>query len=107
MELRIYSTQNGIAPFSDWLRSLKDPIARAQIRARLTRLQTGNFGDCRAVRDKVHELRVHHGPGYRVYFSRRGDHLVVLLSGSHKAQQQKAIELAVEYLMDWEQRGKP
>ncbi len=90
-----------------WLDDLKDVRARAQIRARLARVASGNFGDCKPLRDGVQELRVDYGQGYRVYLSRQGPVLVLLLCGSDKGDQSKAINQAIEYLNDWKQRGKP
>ena len=107
MELRIYLTADGRAPFEEWLSALRDVTARARIRARLARVQAGNLGDCKPLRDGVQELRIDHGPGYRVYLSRQGAVLVLLLCGSDKAEQDRAIRQAVEYLNDWKDRGRP
>jgi putative addiction module killer protein len=107
MELRIYADPLKRQPLTDWLSSLKDIRARAQIRARLARVATGNLGDCKALRDGVQELRIDFGPGYRVYLSRQGPVLVLLLCGSEKGDQSKAIHQAIAYLNDWKQRGKP
>lgn len=107
MELRIYLTTDGRAPFEEWLAALRDVTGRARIRARLARLQAGNFGDCKPLRDGVQELRIDHGPGYRVYLSRQGTVLVLLLCASDKAEQDRAIRQAVEYLDDWKSRGRP
>ena len=107
MELRTYTDALNRQPLTDWLSGLKDIRARAQIRARLARVATGNFGDCKALRDGVHELRIDFGPGYRVYLSRQGPVLVLLLYGSEKGDQSKAINQAIAYLNDWKQRGKP
>ena len=107
MELRIYLTEDGSAPFEDWISGLRDVTGRARIRARLARVQAGNFGDCKPLRDGVQELRIDRGPGYRVYLSRQGNVLVLLLCGSDKADQERAIRQAVDYLNDWKNRGKP
>ena len=107
MEVRIYQDTQGRAPFDEWLGSLQDKAARARIRARLARLQAGNLGDCKALREGVQELRIDHGPGYRVYLSRQGAVLVLLLCGSDKGDQDRAIQQAIGYLNDWKQRGKP
>lgn len=77
--------------FSDWLRGLRDGTARARIAARVQRLALGNPGDVRPVGGGVSELRVHHGPGYRVYFARHGAALVVLLCGGDKSSQDRDI----------------
>lgn len=69
--------------------------------------KAGNFGDCKPLRDGVQELRVDHGPGYRVMLSRQGPVVVLLLCGSAKGDQDRAIRQAMEYLIDWKQRGSP
>jgi putative addiction module killer protein len=107
MELRIYTDCQNQQPFTQWLNGLKDVRARAQIRARLTRITAGNFGDIKSLREGVQELKIDCGPGYRVYLSRQGPVLVLLLCGSDKGDQSKAIEKAIEYLNDWKKRGKP
>ena len=107
MELRIYADAQGAAPFEKWLRDLKDSVARAKIRGRLERVRTGNFGDCKPLREGVQELRIDYGPGYRVFLSRQGPVVVLLLCGSHKSDQGRAINQPVAYLNDWKQRGSP
>ena len=90
-----------------WLEALKDLRAKAQIQARMVRVAAGNFGDCKPLRDGVQELRIDYGPGYRVYLSRQGPILVLLLCGGDKADQSRDIERAIDYLNDWKERGKP
>jgi putative addiction module killer protein len=107
LELRIYTTEQGRAPFEQWLNDLKDLRARAVIRARLERVRGGNFGDCKPLREGVQELRIDHGPGYRVMLSRQGAVLVLLLCGSDKGGQDRATGQAIEFLADWKKRGKP
>jgi putative addiction module killer protein len=107
VELRTYLTVDGRAPFDDWLGSLKNVQARARIRARLARVQIGNFGDFKPLQEGVQELRIDHGPGYRVYLSRQGPVVVILLCGSDKSGQAKAIKQAVAFLNDWRKRGEP
>lgn len=107
MELRIYTNSEGHAPFEHWLNALQDRQARAKIRARLARVEAGNLGDCKPLRDGVMEMRIDYGPGYRVYLSRNGPVVVLLLCGSDKGEQQRAIRQAIEYLNDWKQRGEP
>lgn len=106
IELRIYAKPDGEEPFTDWLRGLRDAQARARIRARLARLSRGNAGDSKSLRGGLMELRVDHGPGYRVYGSRRGDVLVLLICGGDKRTQAADIETARVYLKDWEARGE-
>jgi putative addiction module killer protein len=107
MDIRIYSESAGHTPFTRWIETLADQRGRAAIKARLLRVQAGNMGDCKPLRDGVQELRIDHGPGYRVYLSRQGPVLVLLLCGSDKNDQDRTIAKAVEYLADWKQRGKP
>ena len=80
--------------FSSWLRSLRDSQARARIAARVRRLAFGNPGDVRPVGEGISELRIHHGPGYRVYYVRRGEALILLLCGGDKSTQEKDIDTA-------------
>jgi putative addiction module killer protein len=80
--------------FSDWMRKLRDSEARARIAARVRRLAFGSVGDSKSIGEGVSELRIHHGPGYRVYFVTRGNALFVLLCGGDKSSQAKDIILA-------------
>lgn len=80
--------------FIEWLDGLRDARAVAKIAARLNRMSEGNFGDCAPVGEGVSELRIHYGPGYRVYFVRRGSIVVVVLGGGDKSTQARDIELA-------------
>lgn len=107
MELRIYTDAQGRKPLTEWLDDLKDIRARVQIKARLTRVEAGNLGDGKPLRDGVMELKIDYGPGYRVYLSRQGPVMVLLLCGSDKTDQDRTIRQAVDYLNDWKQRGKP
>jgi putative addiction module killer protein len=80
--------------FSAWLRGLADRRARIKVQLRIDRMKLGNFGDAAAVGTGVSELRIHYGPGYRVYFIRRGEKIVVLLGGGDKSTQSRDIEVA-------------
>jgi putative addiction module killer protein len=80
--------------FSAWLRSLADSRARARIAARIDRLAAGNAGDVAPVGEGVSELRIHYGPGYRVYYVQRGRALVILLCGGDKSSQASDIRTA-------------
>ena len=80
--------------FSGWLLGLADLRARAKITARIDRLQLGNPGDVQPVGDGVSEMRIHYGPGYRVYFVQRGQKLIVLLGGGDKSTQERDIKAA-------------
>lgn len=80
--------------FNDWLKELADAKARTIILARIDRLVLGNLGTHRPVGDGVSELKVDFGPGYRVYYTRRGNTLVVLLCGGDKSTQKRDIKRA-------------
>lgn len=84
--------QTGI--FAKWLKSLRDADAKARINARIRRLSLGNPGDVKPVGEGVSELRIDYGPGYRIYYVRKGKAVVVLLVGGDKRTQQKDIETA-------------
>ncbi|MCA9923805.1 MAG: type II toxin-antitoxin system RelE/ParE family toxin [Anaerolineales bacterium] len=94
-------TDNGRIPFREWIEGLRDRQARARIRVRLNRIRLGNFGDCKGVGSGVSELRIPHGPGYRVYFGRRGKTVVILLIGGDKKSQARDITLAKQYWNDY------
>lgn len=104
IELLEYLTESGQNPFRKWLEGLKDRQARAKIRVRLNRIRLGNFGDCKSVGRGVSELRIPYGPGYRVYFGRKSNVVVILLFGGHKKTQSEDIALAQEYWADYLQR---
>jgi len=89
------------ATFKRWVRRLRDRRAVARINARLRNVSFGNLGDVRPVGDGVSEMRIHYGPGYRIYFMRRGLTLVVLLCGGDKGSQQRDIERAKRLALDW------
>ena len=82
--------------FAAWFRDLRDRRARARIQVRIDRLSLGNAGDAKPVGEGVSELRIDYGPGYRVYFVRRGAALIVLLAGGNKRTQARDIKTALE-----------
>jgi putative addiction module killer protein len=82
--------------FAAWFRGLRDRQAKARIQVRLDRLSLGNPGDATSVGGGVSELRIDWGPGYRVYFVRRGEAMVVLLAGGDKRTQARDIETALK-----------
>lgn len=106
MELLRYQRLNGQVPFSDWLNGLTDKRGQARIRLRLQRLAAGNPGDIKPVGEGVSELRLHFGPGYRVYYARHGTSWILLLCGGDKSSQQQDIETAKRYLRDWKEQQK-
>lgn len=82
--------------FATWIDALKDVTARARILARIGRLAAGYPGDHRNLTDGISELRIHAGPGYRVYYTQRGGEWVILLAGGDKSSQQRDMEKARE-----------
>ena len=89
--------------FADWLDNLGDGVAVKAIKRRIARVQIGLFGDTKLVGDGVFELRVDHGPGYRVYFARHGDVVVLLLCGGDKKSQQRDIVRAKALVVEWKE----
>jgi putative addiction module killer protein len=81
--------------FAKWLDGLNDIRARARILVRIERLSQGNPGDVKPVGEGVSELRIDYGPGYRVYFTKQGQHIVILLAGGDKRTQSQNIKTAL------------
>lgn len=81
--------------FSDWIDGLRDLKARARIQVRIERLIMGHLGDVAPVGEGVSELRIDHGPGYRVYFKKQKKELIILLVGGDKSTQAKDIKTAI------------
>ena len=106
IEIELYVTSNGKCPFDVWLDKIREVHTRAKILARLDRLKLGNFGDCKSIGDGLSEMRIHYGPGIRVYYSKIGSKIVLLLCGGEKKTQAKDIKKAKEYLADIQKRGK-
>ena len=104
IETIAYQTLQGKIPYQEWLQSLRDSQMKARIRTRVDRLRLGNFGDCKNVGAGVSELRMHFGPGYRLYFAQDGQTLVVLLCGGDKSTQNRDIERALLYWQDYKRR---
>jgi len=104
IEVFRYQTGDGKEPLTEWLQSLRDKQAQAKVRVRLKRLEAEIFGDCESVGDGVLELREHLGAGYRVYFGRQGQTIVILLCGGTKKTQSADIKTAKEYWVDWKRR---
>ncbi len=86
--------------FAQWLDNLRDIQARARIQARIERLAAGNPGDVEPVGEGVSELRINFGPGYRVYFQKRGQELIILLAGGNKSTQTRDIKAALRLARD-------
>lgn len=87
--------------FRKWWTKLKDQRARGVILARLDRLAYGHAGDVEPVGEGISELRIHYGPGYRVYFQKRGSEIILLLCGGDKSTQGKDIKTAKRLAAEW------
>jgi len=106
IELRYYLAGDGKSPFEDWF-SLLDTAAAAKVAVALTRLEQGNLSNAKGVGEGVLEYRINWGPGYRVYFGRDGDVLVILLTGGTKQRQQRDIADAKQKWADYKRRKPP
>ncbi|WP_054995726.1 type II toxin-antitoxin system RelE/ParE family toxin [Pseudomonas ficuserectae] len=92
--------------FDTWLKGLKDVTARLRITNRIMQAQNGNFGDCEPVGDGISEMRIFVGPGYRVYYTRRGEVVYLLLCGGSKGSQKRDIKLAKSILDEIEKEER-
>jgi putative addiction module killer protein len=105
LEIRYYLARDGRSPFEGWFASL-DPVARAKMTVAIARLEQGNLSNVKGVGEGVLEYRINFGPGYRVYFGRDGEVLVILLTGGTKKRQQRDIAAAIEMWTDYKQRRR-
>jgi len=99
-----YVLLDGTEPIVEWLEALKDIKGRAKIRARINQLRAGNPGQFNIVAPGIMEMKLDYGPGYRVYFARVGNKLMLLLCGGDKSTQRADIKKATEYLSDYKRR---
>ncbi len=102
-EIQYYRSPNGKEPFTKWFESIRDKNTQNRIDKRLARLEDGNFGDYQSVGGGVFELRLHFGPGYRIYFGQIDKELVLLLCGGDKASQARDIKLAKTYWREYKE----
>lgn len=100
-QLIFYHDNVGKEPLVDWIEDLRDAKTRRRILQRISRIQNGNYGDCKSLKEGVLELRLNFGSGYRLYFGEDGDTIVVLLCGGDKSTQAKDIERAKEYWKEY------
>ena len=105
IELRGYIDENGNKRFANWLEQL-DPSAAAKVTIALTRMEQGNFSKAKGVGTGVCEYKIDFGPGYRIYFGRDGERLVILIGGGTKKRQQRDIAAAQECWADYKRRKK-
>ena len=106
MKIVHYKTEDGRDLYQEWLDALCDVRARVAILRRIDRAVAGNFGDHKTCRDGVSEIRIDHGPGYRVYYFQHGKTFVVLLCGGDKRTQDTDISRAVALRTDFLRRMK-
>ena len=104
IEIEIYQELSGKQPYLNWENGLSRDV-RAIVTARLARIRVGNFGDCKTF-DGINELRIHYGPGYRVYFGKKGRTIVILLCGGDKSTQKKDIKKAKVFWKDYLQQRR-
>jgi len=106
IEVREYLTTSGKNPYRDWLSKIRDRMAAGIIQGRIARLEFGHLGDCKSVGKGVFELRIHHSPGFRIYFAWEGDRVVILLAGGDKKTQPMDIKRAQKYWQDFKERSE-
>src|SRR5882757_35829 len=105
IDIREYYGSDGRSPFREWYDRLNAEAAR-KVTTALHRIGLGNFSNAKSVGAGVYECKINFGPGYRVYFGKEGDQLVILLGGGTKQRQQNDIKLALERWEDYKQRKK-
>jgi putative addiction module killer protein len=102
VEIRYYVDAGSREPFAEWFAEL-DPIASAKIARAIARMEQGNFSNVKSVGEGVLEYKIDFGPGYRIYFGRDGDTIVILLTGGTKKRQQRDIDAAQNYWRTYKQ----
>ena len=101
--IQIYRAPNDQVPFTEWLKSLQDGRTRKRIQNRVARIESGNLGDHKPVGDGVFELRLHFGPGYRIYFGEVDNTIILLLCGGDKSSQSGDIDRAKAYWQEYKE----
>ena len=102
-EIRYYLSSGGLQPFVQWFAEL-EPVARAKVTRAMAQLGQANFSNVKSVGEGVFEFRIDFGPGYRVYFGRDGEALIILLTGRTKKRQQRDIDNSHTYWQDYKLR---
>jgi putative addiction module killer protein len=105
MEILEYESDDGKSPFGAWLDGLAAPAA-AKVTTAVERMALGNLADTKSVGQGVLERRIDYGPGYRIYFAKDGDQIVILLGGGTKKRQEDDIQAAHERWADYKKRKK-
>ncbi len=104
IDIREFLNESGASPFARWFDGL-NAVAAARVTIALTRLGLGNFSNVEGVGGGVYELKIHFGPGYRLYFGKDGERLVILVGGSAKKRQEAAIRAAKAAWNEYKRRG--
>lgn len=107
MEIRHYLDDRDRDVYQRWLDGLGDMQGRVAITRRMNRVAQGNLGDHKALRNGVCEMRVDHGPGYRIYYAMDGDTVVLLLGGGDKDSQDRDMDRAIEAWVNYQRRNQP
>lgn len=107
INIQIYETRPGKSPFLDWLNKL-DRTERAVIRNRLDRIEAGNLSNCKPIVGfpDLWEIVIDYGPGYRIYHTKEGNKIILILVGGKKGSQKRDIEKAARYLADYQGENK-
>jgi len=103
-KIQVYRTDQGKIPFIDWLEDISDTRTKQKIQVSIDRIALGNLGKTRSLGEGIHEIKINYGPGYRVYFGREGDSLVILLCGGDKSRQNEDIKKAKKYWKDFKRK---
>lgn len=101
--VRVYADKHGKEPFWKWFGNLRDMTAQVRIQRRIRNLELGNLGDYRSVGEGVFELRLHFGPGFRIYFGEETESILLLLCGGDKKTQSKDIKMAKAYWYEYQE----
>lgn len=104
MEVELFVTDDGRRPYAEWYDSLRDTMSKRRINNRLTQVREGNLGDINSVGGGVMEMRLHFGPGYRIYFGRADTTIVLLLCAGDKDTQDSDISIARQHWARYEER---
>jgi len=105
-EIRHYQDESGHDFYQDWLKGLRDQVAKVAIIRRVARIEVGNFGDHKFLQSGVSELRIDVGPGYRIYYAQVGGNVILLTHGGDKRTQTADIAKAIKLLKNWEKRNE-
>ncbi|PCI63822.1 MAG: addiction module killer protein [Gammaproteobacteria bacterium] len=100
-----YMDEKGESPYADWLAELRDARAKAKIMIQVDRMELGLFGDTMPIGDGLSELKIHYGPGYRVYYGKDGEQIYLLLCGGDKSSQKKDIKQAKLNWQEYKRRN--